>query len=404
MQSKAKKILVLDDDETLRTVLSDQINKEGYEACAIDLKHNAYDWVIRNRPDLIISDIKAPIMHGFQFLRWLKLNPFTRDVPFIYLSAYADVKNIVKAKSMGASDFISKPYDMDELLVTIKRVLEQEWSDHIYPSQLSLQQSAEQGLLKFQTWGDLKALFEKSLMGAPERAAKLHEGRAWNMYYGLDHPRGIIGLLFVRPLDVDSLTWSDIVSAREYFSEHGLDRSIIMGFFQIDSSLRSFASLLGVQLVGDNVTNQFLGTILLRRESAAKQSLLKQIGITNNAFEDSKHFLKFASSVFSEISLFIGKRFTATVPKEKNFTQTELITARLESIKSQGFFFTHTRTNSTIIVYRETVWLTLCTLWMNKSVSRMDLGSDQVAAGLLFMLLLHLPSLDASGKEIMLRS
>ncbi len=61
-------IVVVDDEEALRTVLARELTFEGYQGVAIADKMDVYFWVIENQPDLIISDIKSPGMHGYQFL------------------------------------------------------------------------------------------------------------------------------------------------------------------------------------------------------------------------------------------------------------------------------------------------------------------------------------------------
>lgn len=123
MKEDRKKIVVVDDEECIRTVLASELTSGGYDAFPIDLKTDAYDWVIENQPDLIISDIKAPVLDGFEFLRMLKANPHTAQIPFIFLTGYSSLAVAIEAKKLGADDFVSKPYDLVDLLQTIQRVL-----------------------------------------------------------------------------------------------------------------------------------------------------------------------------------------------------------------------------------------------------------------------------------------
>jgi DNA-binding response OmpR family regulator len=116
-------IVVVDDEEALRTVLASELTSAGYECIAIEGKIQAFAWIIENRPALIISDIKSPDLDGFQFLRLLKETRYTRDIPFVFLTGFADLKNAIQATKMGAQDFVSKPYDFVDLLDTIRRVL-----------------------------------------------------------------------------------------------------------------------------------------------------------------------------------------------------------------------------------------------------------------------------------------
>jgi DNA-binding NtrC family response regulator len=123
VETKRIKILFVDDNEILRNSVAQDLIKEGYDAHAINLKRDACDWIIENKPDLVISDIKSPGMDGFEFLKWLKTNLNTKEVPFIFLTGFADIVNAMKAKRMSAVDFLSKPYELSELLFSIRRAI-----------------------------------------------------------------------------------------------------------------------------------------------------------------------------------------------------------------------------------------------------------------------------------------
>ena len=72
MKKKPNKIVVGDDEQALRMVVVSEFQNMGYETSALDLKKDAYNWVIQIQPDLIVSDIKPHVVVGFQFLSWLK--------------------------------------------------------------------------------------------------------------------------------------------------------------------------------------------------------------------------------------------------------------------------------------------------------------------------------------------
>jgi sigma-B regulation protein RsbU (phosphoserine phosphatase) len=118
-----KKIIILDDELASREVLASELNKRGYTAIPMESKAEGYHWIVDNQPDLIISDIKSPRMDGFELLKMLKANPFTSDIPFIFVTAYSDYKRIHAAKELGATDYMSKPYDIKKLTKTIERIL-----------------------------------------------------------------------------------------------------------------------------------------------------------------------------------------------------------------------------------------------------------------------------------------
>jgi len=112
----------VDDDENLCKVLSEELNEIGYASSYCFGSDQAYEFIITNKLDLILLDLKMPDHDGFYFLKLLKENQIKQKV--IVLTAYADVNSAIESAKLGAMDFVSKPYDLDELLVTIRKVLQ----------------------------------------------------------------------------------------------------------------------------------------------------------------------------------------------------------------------------------------------------------------------------------------
>lgn len=115
------RILVVDDEEALRTVLSTELSSEGYEVSTAADGSEAIDLVKDNTYDLVLLDIKMPNVDGFEVLKYVKGNK--PDIKVIMLTGFADLKNAIESKRLGAEDFVSKPYDLVDLLTTIERVL-----------------------------------------------------------------------------------------------------------------------------------------------------------------------------------------------------------------------------------------------------------------------------------------
>jgi DNA-binding NtrC family response regulator len=115
------KILVVDDEDALRTVLSGELVSEGYEVSTAADGDEAISNVQKENFDLVLLDIKMPRMNGFEVLKFIKEKyPKTKVV---MLTGFADLKNAIESKKLGAEDFVSKPYDLVDLLTTIERVL-----------------------------------------------------------------------------------------------------------------------------------------------------------------------------------------------------------------------------------------------------------------------------------------
>ncbi len=120
-----EKILIVDDDINLCTILSEELKEVGYETNFLTGGENVSEYIKTNPADLVLLDLKMPGKDGFQVLREIE-NGKNSNPKVIVLTAYADVKSAIDAAKLGATDFISKPYDFDELLITIRKVLQRE--------------------------------------------------------------------------------------------------------------------------------------------------------------------------------------------------------------------------------------------------------------------------------------
>ena len=116
-------ILIVDDDVNLCTVLSEELNAVGYETSYLTDGEEVAKVLQNQKVDLLLLDLKMPGTDGFELLQ--KINIHRNSHPkIIVLTAYADVKSAIESARLGATDFISKPYDFDELLITIRKVLQ----------------------------------------------------------------------------------------------------------------------------------------------------------------------------------------------------------------------------------------------------------------------------------------
>ncbi len=115
------RIFVVDDEEALRTVLGSELEGEGYAVQTAGDGDEAIKILETNVFDLILLDIKMPTVDGFEVLKFVKQHQPATKV--IMLTGFADLKNAIESKKLGAEDFVSKPYDIVDLLTTVERVL-----------------------------------------------------------------------------------------------------------------------------------------------------------------------------------------------------------------------------------------------------------------------------------------
>lgn len=115
-------ILIIDDEETQRNILSGYLQKKGFKVYSASSGDEGIDLLKNNLVDIILSDYKMPEKTGLEVLETVKrLNP---EISFVMLTAYGTVENAVKAMRLGAYDYISKPVDLDELDLLIERIIE----------------------------------------------------------------------------------------------------------------------------------------------------------------------------------------------------------------------------------------------------------------------------------------
>jgi DNA-binding response OmpR family regulator len=117
-----KNILIVDDDNKLCFMLSEELNESGFKSDYVNSADEALDYIEHNEIDLMLLDLKMPGKDGFYVLR--RLNELGLKLKVIVLTAYADVKSAIDSANLGASEFVSKPYDFDDLVGTINKVLQ----------------------------------------------------------------------------------------------------------------------------------------------------------------------------------------------------------------------------------------------------------------------------------------
>jgi two-component system response regulator HydG len=116
-------ILVVDDDEQLCKVLSEELKEVGYDSDYVTRAEHAVEYLHSGKSvDLVLLDLKMPVKDGFYVLENITNNNIS--VKVIVLTAYADVTSAIASTKLGANDFIGKPYDLDELLISIRKVLQ----------------------------------------------------------------------------------------------------------------------------------------------------------------------------------------------------------------------------------------------------------------------------------------
>ena len=124
MELKVPKIWIADDDEAIRIVLEEGLKSAGLEITTFADGESLIDALNIDKPDLIISDIKMPGMHGYDLLKHIKNN--YEKLPVIIMTAFTDMQAAIDAYGGGAFEYIPKPFDLEEAISTVKKALEEQ--------------------------------------------------------------------------------------------------------------------------------------------------------------------------------------------------------------------------------------------------------------------------------------
>ena len=134
-------VLVVDDDKDIRSLLTDLLKGDGYRVQAVGTGAEATAAVEKARPDLVMMDVKLPDQDGITVLKELKRNH--PDLEVIVMTAFGGSSTAIKAMEQGAYDYVTKPFEIDDLLATLKRVFEHaDMSNEVSALRLELGKSA----------------------------------------------------------------------------------------------------------------------------------------------------------------------------------------------------------------------------------------------------------------------
>ncbi|MFY9585008.1 MAG: HD domain-containing phosphohydrolase [Candidatus Acidiferrales bacterium] len=117
-----ERILVVDDEEAIREVVATLLEAQGYHCSAVGNGRAALEYVEKNSLDLVLSDMVMPEMDGLKLLEWLRAHD--QDIPVIMVTAMHDLSTALEAIRRGAYDYILKPFEKDQLFLSVRRALE----------------------------------------------------------------------------------------------------------------------------------------------------------------------------------------------------------------------------------------------------------------------------------------
>ncbi len=122
MERVMPKALVVDDEPDMRWLLAGVLRDQGFEVVAAENGRAALEQISRESPDVVLLDLRMPGLDGIQVLKQVKaVDP---HIPVVIVTAYGALPSAVRAMRLGAYDYLTKPFDNDEILFTLRRALE----------------------------------------------------------------------------------------------------------------------------------------------------------------------------------------------------------------------------------------------------------------------------------------
>ncbi len=122
-----RKILILDEDETIQLSLTECFRAEGYESLTVDFTRDLLAQVAESEPDLVMLAVQSTEGSSFELLRLIRASAWGKGIPVVLMSSLDGPQERAKGFEAGASDFIVKPFGLGELLARVRSQLERPW-------------------------------------------------------------------------------------------------------------------------------------------------------------------------------------------------------------------------------------------------------------------------------------
>ena len=123
MAEEPKKILIVEDDLDVADMLNAYFRVQGYDVSTVNWGEDGIRSSLTSRPDIVILDIRLPDIDGYEVARRLRENRRTSDIPIIFLTEKRDRSERLQGLELGADDYITKPFDVQELRLRVRNAL-----------------------------------------------------------------------------------------------------------------------------------------------------------------------------------------------------------------------------------------------------------------------------------------
>ncbi len=197
-----KNILIVDDEKDIVELVAYNLGREGYRITKAYDGQQAWQFIRENRPDLLILDLMLPGINGFELCRLIRKQRETEDLPIIMLTAKTDSVDKIMGLEIGADDYLTKPFNVRELLARVRAVLRR-WEKPAVTEELE-QLVFQDLMIDFHTYEVTVCGIKVDLAPTELKLLRFfitHPGRVYTRNQLLDHVWG--NESFVEPRTVD---------------------------------------------------------------------------------------------------------------------------------------------------------------------------------------------------------
>jgi CRP/FNR family cyclic AMP-dependent transcriptional regulator len=152
-----KKVLLIEDNTDIRENMAEILELSGYEVVTAADGKQGVTAAVNEKPDVIVCDIMMPVLDGYGVIHMLQKNADTRNIPFIFLTAKAERDEIRKGMTLGADDYITKPFNGTELLAAIESRLHK---NDVLKQDLGAGVEGLKNIVSYSGSGDMKQLMQ----------------------------------------------------------------------------------------------------------------------------------------------------------------------------------------------------------------------------------------------------
>lgn len=114
-------VLLVEDETTLAMIIKDTLEGEGFDICHAEDGGKGLKLFYEKKPDILVADVMMPNMDGFEMVK--KIRQTDKQIPILFLTARSAIKDVVEGFEIGANDYLKKPFNMQELIIRIKALV-----------------------------------------------------------------------------------------------------------------------------------------------------------------------------------------------------------------------------------------------------------------------------------------